>query len=278
MDQRPIGLFDSGVGGLSILKEVRKVLPDERLIYFADQAHVPYGPRPTSEIRRFSEHIAALLLGFDIKFLIVACNTASNAALPHLRKSFPQLDILGMEFAVELAARSTRNGVVGMLATSVTLQGSLFHSIKESLGAEIKVVGRTPHGLVERIEAGDLDGPAVRSSLEEALAPMQAEGMDTLVLACTHYPFITPSLHKILGDEVQVVDPAPTIARQTKRLLGERRAQAGAHRQNLVTYITSGEGPKLLETARRLVGIPGELREARWRDGNLELSHVEGKQ
>lgn len=274
MDARPIGLFDSGVGGLSILREVKKVLPEERLIYFADQAHVPYGPRPFSEIRRFSERIAALLLGFDIKLLVVACNTASATALPQLRKSFPNLDMLGMEFAVEQAARSTRKGVVGLLATSATLQGPLFHSINESLGPGIKVVGRTPHGLVERIEAGDLDGPVVRSSLEEALAPMLSEGIDTLVLACTHYPFIIPSLRKILGDEVQIVDPAPTMAYQTKRLLGERRAPSGAQRQNLVTYITSGDGLELLETSSRLVGIPGEVREARWWDGGLELSHA----
>lgn len=278
MDERPIGLFDSGVGGLSVLKEVRRELPHEQLIYFADQAHVPYGPRPTQEIRHFSEQIASLLLSFNIKLLVVACNTASAAALGHLRTSFPRIQILGMENAIVQAARSTRNGNVGLLATTVTLQGSFFRSIVRRLGEETNVVARTPHGLVEQIEAGDLEGPAVRAALEEALMPMQTEGMDTLVLACTHYPFIAPTLRALLSAEVQIVDPAPTIAAQTKTLLEEHQALATGRREPGLTYITSGDRRKLLEAARRLIDIPGEAREARWREGSLYLVEAKSKE
>jgi glutamate racemase len=271
VDERPIGLFDSGVGGLSILAEVRRKLPYEDLIYVADQSNVPYGSRTLHEIRALSEGITALLAEFDVKMVVVACNTASAAALEHLRTSFPELPILGMDLAVEQAASRTRNGIVGLLATPVTIQGPFFIDMVDGFGEGVEVIARTPHGLVELIERGELNGPVVQGLLESALAPIRAREADTVVLACTHYPFITPCLKKMLGEDVTVVDPAPAIAEQTKRLLQEKRLYTTAGRESLVTYISSGHPQELQDAARRLIQVSGEARRARWLRGRLEL-------
>jgi glutamate racemase len=271
VDERPIGLFDSGVGGLSILAQVRRALPDEDLIYVADQANVPYGSRSPNEIRKLSEGITALLVDLDVKTVVVACNTASAAALEHLRSSFPDLPIIGMDLAVQQAASTTHTGVVGLLATPITIQGAFFNDMVADFGDGIDVIAQTPHGLVELIERGELTGPAVRERLEAALAPILAQDADTVVLACTHYPFVTPTLKKILGNDVNLIDPAPAIAEQTQRLVHEAGLSALEGRLAQVTYISSGDPLQLQQAALRLIQVPGEARRARWRQGRLGL-------
>jgi glutamate racemase len=219
--EAPIGMFDSGVGGLSILQKVCHLLPAETVIYFADQANVPYGPRPMAEIQRFSRAITAFLLERSAKLVVVACNTASAASLHNLRSEFPHVPFVGMEPAVKPAAATSRSHLVGVLATPATFQGALFASIVERFAQGVEVVEQTLPGLVECIEAGDLDGPAPRSIIERGLAPLLERGVDTLVLACTHYPFVIPLIREIAGPKVDVIDPAPAIARQTARLLAE---------------------------------------------------------
>lgn len=214
-----IGVFDSGVGGLSVLRAIQHVLPQEKLLYLADQARVPYGSRTLDEVRQFSESITRYLLSQGASLIVVACNTASAAALHALRQSFPGIPFVGMEPAVKPAAEQTQTGVVGVLATPATFQGALYSSVVERFASNVIILQHTCPGLVAQIEAGDLDSPATRQILEDALSPMLAQGIDTVVLGCTHYPFVIPLIQSIVGPAVRVIDPAPAVARQVKRVL-----------------------------------------------------------
>ena len=220
-NQFPIGVFDSGVGGLSVLRALRKQLKNENLIYLADQARVPYGPRPIDEVRAFSFEITEYLQQRGVKLLVVACNTASAAALHDLRAAFPDFPIVGMEPAVKPAAEHTRSGVVGVLATPATFQGALYSSVIERFAQDVEVLQHAPIGLVEQIEKGALAHPETLRILERALNPMLKQDIDTVVLGCTHYAFVIPLIREIVGRGVRVIDPAPAIARQTGVVLTE---------------------------------------------------------
>ncbi|HBY99480.1 MAG TPA: glutamate racemase, partial [Chloroflexi bacterium] len=186
-----IGFFDSGVGGTSVLLEVHRLLPAAPLLYLADQAHCPYGPRPTAELRTLSAANTRWLLARGATLIVIACNTASAAALHWLRRRFPGVPFVGMVPAVKPAAQTTRSGVVGLLATPATLQGALLREVEAAWAAHVRVEHQLCPGLVERIEAGDLDSPATRTLVHRSLAPLLAAGVDTIVLGCTHYPFLT---------------------------------------------------------------------------------------
>ena len=216
---QPIGIFDSGIGGLTVLRAIHQLLPDEPLFYLADQAHVPYGSRQLEEVRRFSVAITRFLLDQGARLVVVACNTASAAALKHLRSVFPHVPFVGMEPAVKPAAERTRSGVVGVLATPATFQGELYASVVERFGQGVKLLQNTCPGLVAQIETGALDSPETHHILEDALQPMLEQGIDTVVLGCTHYPLVIPLIQQIVGPDVRVIDPAPAVARQVQRLL-----------------------------------------------------------
>lgn len=261
----PIGVFDSGVGGLSVLRVLRQQLPGLPVIYFADQGHVPYGPRPMEEIQEFSEGITRFLLGKGCRLIVVACNTASAAALHSLREAFPEVPFVGMEPAVKPAAETTRTGVVGVLATPATFQGRLYASVVERFAQGVTVLQDTCPGLVQQIEKGDLAGPETRRILEEALQPMLARNVDTVVMGCTHYPFVIPLIEQIVGEGVRVIDPAPAIARQAARLLGELPESAASG----VLYCTSGEAAEF-ERVRACFGLePGEVQQVSWQAGGV---------
>jgi len=242
--QAPIGVFDSGVGGLSVLRAIRARLPSEDLIYVADQAHVPYGPRPRDEVARFSEEITRYLLGRGAKLIVVACNTASAAALHGRRAIFPDVPFVGMEPAVKPAAERTQSGVVGVLATPATFQGELYASTVERFAQGVTVLQDTCSGLVEQIEKGALEAPETRRILEDALKPMLAQGMDRVVMGYTHYPFVIPVIQEIVGDRVEVVDPSPAIARQVERLL-EQHDLRNPGGKGKVWLVTTGEAAQL---------------------------------
>jgi len=255
MNNAPIGIFDSGVGGLSVWRAIRQQLPAEALIYFADQQRVPYGPRPLQEIRAFSEEISRFLLAQGAKLIVVACNTASAAALAHLRQTFPQIPFVGMEPAVKPAAESTRSGVVGVLATPATFQGALYASVVERFASGVTVLQETCPGLVGQIEQGNLTGPETRLILQRALEPMLAQGADTLVMGCTHYPFVIPLIRQIAGENARVIDPAPAVARQVERVLAGRGELAEAQKSPpRRVFFTSGETGPFGERLRLLVG------------------------
>ncbi|MBD9485160.1 glutamate racemase [Pseudomonas sp. PDM14] len=226
----PIGVFDSGVGGLSVLHEIRARLPDESLLYVADSGHVPYGEKSPEFIRERSQRITEFLLGQGAKALVLACNTATAAAVADLRERYPDLPIVGMEPAVKPAAAATRSGVVGVLATTGTLKSAKFAALLDRFASDVRVVTQPCPGLVEQIEAGELDTPRTRELLQGWVAPLLAEGCDTLILGCTHYPFIKPLLRELVPEQVRLVDTGPAVARQLQNLLDQRelRAESGS--------------------------------------------------
>lgn len=262
----PIGIFDSGVGGLSVLRAIRASMPEEAILYFGDQGHVPYGPRSMGQIQDFSEGITKFLLEHDSKLIIVACNTASAAALTHLRRQFPSVSFVGMEPAVKPAAETTKTGRVGVLATPATFQGALYASVVERFAAGVELFQHTCPGLVNQIEKGELDSAATRAILEDALQPMLQKNIDTVVLGCTHYPFVIPLIQQVVGEKVRVIDPAPSVARQAKRLL----EAAGNENQNpgraSIRFVTSGNPSEMKSLLPVLLGETGEVESVAWKN------------
>jgi len=256
-----IGVFDSGVGGLAVLREIHAQLPAADLLYFADQAHVPYGPRPAAEIRRFAQAITRFLLEQGAQVIVVACNTASAAALQSLRAAFPTVPFVGMEPAVKPAAERTRTRAVGVIATPATFQGELFASVVDRFAGGVTVLPQVCPGLVEHVEAGELATPATLALLREYLAPLVAQGIDSLVLGCTHYTFLLPAIAQVAGPGVEVVDPAPAVARQARRVAERRQAAGGTGR---VTLASSGDVGRLVEFAGRYAGLKGRGLAATW--------------
>lgn len=271
MNDRPIGVFDSGVGGLSVFAHIHNLLPNEDLLYFADQAHVPYGSRSLAEVRTFSQGISEFLMGLGVKAIVVACNTASAASLHDLREKFPEIPFVGMEPAVKPAALATQSRIVGVLATPATFQGALFASVVERFANNVTVIEETLPGLVEQIENGDLDGPRTKDILLRAVRPMLLKGVDTLVLACTHYSFIIPLLSELVGPSVQVIDPSPAIARQTRRILHQYSIASLSTKRGELTFISSSDASQLNEMAQKLIGESGQHIATYW-DG-MQLVH-----
>ncbi len=269
---RPVvGIFDSGVGGLSVLREIRLQLPQVSVIFFADQGHVPYGPRSLEEVRGFSAAITRWLLAQGAQLIVVACNTASAAALYELRQEFHQVPFVGMEPAVKPAAETTQSGVVGVLATPATFQGRLYASVVERFAQGVTVLQDTCPGLVGQIEAGELDTPETRRILEKALKPMLEKGIDTVVLGCTHYPFVIPLIQEIVGPAVRVIDPAPAVARQVGRVLTTAQLLLNSDgRPADLQYYTSGDPHSLEALLQRLLGVSACASRLVWRDGVLE--------
>ena len=250
--RRPIGVFDSGVGGLSVLRHVRAALPAEELFYVADSAHAPYGVKSPQFIEARALAIAEFLVARDAKALVVACNTATAAAISRLRERF-DLPIVGMEPAVKPAAEATRAGVIGVLATSGTLESGKFAELVGRFGSQARVIVQPCPGLVERIESGDLEGPLTRALLEGFIAPLLKAGADTLVLGCTHYPLLTPLLRELAGPSPAIVESGAAVARQLARRLAETdfspaRGEGGER------FFSSGEPARLEALLPRLWG------------------------
>lgn len=226
MVEAPIGVFDSGVGGLSVLEEIHRLLPNESLLYVADCGHVPYGEKSPEFIRERCRVMAQFFQQQGAKAFVLACNTATVAGVADLRRDYPDWPIVGMEPAVKPAAAATRNGVVGVLATTGTLKSAKFAALLDRFATDVQVVTQPCPGLVELIEAGDLHSPAVRQLLQGYLDPLLAAGCDTIILGCTHYPFLKPLLKQMLGDDISLIDTGAAVARQLQRLLAERQLLA----------------------------------------------------
>jgi glutamate racemase len=217
--EAPVGVFDSGVGGLSVLGEIRALLPQESLLYVADSGHVPYGEKSPEFICQRSQRIAEFLLDRGAKALVLACNTATAAAISELRGRYPQLPIIGMEPAVKPAAAATRSGVVGVLATTGTLKSAKFAALLDRFASDVRVITQPCPGLVEQVEAGELNTAKTRELLRGWVQPLLAEGCDTLILGCTHYPFIKPLLAELLPANVSLIDTGAAVARHLQALL-----------------------------------------------------------
>lgn len=221
----PIGVFDSGVGGLSVLRHIRAQLPAEHLLYFADSGHAPYGDKTEQYVVDRTLAVTAFLLEQGAKALVVACNTATVAAIKALRTHYPDLPVVGVEPGLKPAAAATRNGKVGVLATARTLQGEKFLQLREQISqaSNAQFLLQPAVGLVDQIERGDLQAPAIAAMLEQYVAPLLDQGADTLVLGCTHYPFVQPGIERVLAahgrEDVVLIDTGNAVARQLVRLL-----------------------------------------------------------
>lgn len=271
---QPIGIFDSGVGGLSVLRHIQNSLPSENILYVADQAHVPYGPRTQAEIRHFSEAITRFLLNQGSKIIVVACNTASAAALNDLRRKFAQIPFVGMEPAVKPAALLTRSGKVGVLATENTFASTRYEQLMSRFAQEVEVMEDPCQGLVPLIEAGRVADQETEQLLRQVLAPMFAFGVDTLVLGCTHYPFVRSMIETIIKTEaeaapVTIIDPAPAVARQTVKVLAKRNLLATSTEVGSVRLFTSADARQLAALSQRLLGQSLPVKEALWRGSQL---------
>ena len=270
----PIGIFDSGVGGLSVLRHIQTSLPSEKLLYFADQAHVPYGSRSLAEIRHFSQEITRFLLNLGSKVIVVACNTASAAALTTLRKTFPQVLFVGMEPAVKPAALKTRSGKVGVLATENTFASPRYAHLMSRFAQDVEVLEDPCRGLVPLIEAGRITHKETKQLLRGVLTPMLAVGVDTLVLGCTHYPFIRPVIAEIIeadagGLPVTIIDPAPAVARQTGNVLAQKQLLAPSGQSGSTRVCTSASSHSLANLSEQLLGQRLIVKEVVWSESQL---------
>lgn len=256
----PVAVFDSGLGGLWVLREIRSHLPSEDLLYLADSDRCPYGPRPRNEVRARSLRIGRWLEARGAKALVVACNTASGAALEALRETLG-IPVVGMEPAVKPAVRDTRAKRIGVLATEGTLASERFARLLRDHCGGVEVVARPGTGLVEMVEDGVLEGEAARAVLEPVLAPFREAEVDTVVLGCTHYPFLWDTIAGVLGPGVRLVDSAPAIARQTRRVLEERRLLAEG-REGRVRILTTGDPAGVGEVVARMWREPVRVEKA----------------
>lgn len=220
-----IGIMDSGVGGLSVFREIRKALPGEHYIYYSDNAHCPYGEKSQEYIRERLDTITRFFLSKGAEVMVLACNTATAAGVEYLRETYP-IPFIGMEPAVKPAALGTETGVIGVLATAGTLKGGKYLNTKGRFSGQVRVVEHVGKGFVEFVESGILDGPKAESVVRTSLEPLLREGADRIVLGCTHYPFLLQTLQKVseeLGySRVQFIDPAPAIAQRLVQVMKEK--------------------------------------------------------
>jgi glutamate racemase len=263
--EAPVGVFDSGVGGLTILSELRRELPDERFVYFGDTGNCPYGVRPVTEIQALSRNAASFLLARGAKLIVVACNTASVSALAELRESFPQVRFVGVVPAVKPAAERTRAGVVGIAATEASAHGDYLQRLIEdhAHGVEVHAVGCPT--LVLLAEQGRLDDNGVEAAVRGYIQPLLDAGIDKLVLGCTHFPAMRAVFERVAGPDVEVIDSGAAIARQTRRVLAELNLLAPTQKvtanqvppwRSLDEFWCSGDAALFTRVATAILGMP----------------------
>ena len=245
--------MDSGVGGISVLKHIHALLPHENLFYVADSKYAPYGNKTAEEITARCMILADFLLQKDVKALVVACNTATAAAIDELRETF-DITIIGMEPAVKPAAEASTNGVIGVLATVGTLKSAQFAALLESYGRNVKVVTQACVSLVECIERGELDTPETKALIRQYTSPLLAEGADTIVLGCTHYPFIAHVIQEVVGDKISLIDTGAAVAKQLKRQLEEKGLLSASQEKAEVRFWTNSEAENAVQVTEKLWG------------------------
>ena len=242
-----IGIFDSGSGGLSVFREIRRTMPHERYIYFSDNANCPYGSKSREFITGRAREITKMLIAKGADLIVIACNTATAAAIATLRKEFG-IPFVGMEPAVKPAALGTRSGVIGVLATAGTLKASKYLDTRDRYTKGLEVVEHTGQGFVELVESLELDSPKAYDTVKASLQPLLSAGADTIVLGCTHYPFLLPTMEKVsadLGYEVRFIDPAPAVARQVLKILEEKEIGPAADGRPEVELLSSASADTL---------------------------------
>ena len=222
--EHAIGLFDSGVGGLSVWRAVVELLPGESTDYISDARNCPYGGRPREEILSLARRHVRALLSRGAKLVVVACNTATAAAIDDLRAEWPEVPFVGLEPAVKPAALRSKTGVVGVLATKGTFQGRLYRETSARYASGARVVTRVADDFVSLVERGELDGPEVEAAVRAHITPLLDQGVDQIVLGCTHFPFLKPAIERVAAGRASVIDPSAAVARQVRRVLASRGA------------------------------------------------------
>lgn len=259
MSVNPIAVLDSGIGGLTVLREIVKLLPHENTIYLADTANCPYGNKTYDQIITLTQKATEILITQKAKIIVLACNTMTAAAITHLRKQYPQITFVGMEPAVKPAAKLTKSQVIGILATQATLRGELYHRSSEKIRQDIKIIETAGIGLVELIEQGREDSEQCYNLTKSYIEPMMEQGVDNLVLGCTHYPFLEQTINRITKNQINLINPAPAIAKRVESLLRDAN-QLNPHTttDSYHKYLTSGTSADLQMLRHRSAFAPGE--------------------
>lgn len=261
-NNRAIGVFDSGMGGLSVWRELRKALPEESIVYLADGKNCPYGDKPVAEVAEATERAVEELLRHDVKLIVVACNTATAVAIESLRSRYPQIPFVGMEPAVKPAALSSKSGTIGILATRAALGGELFHNSCERYGHDVRILAAVGEGFVEAVEEGAEADEQTLEAVRRAVEPLVSEGADKIVLGCTHYPFLKAAIEQVVSNrEVEIIDPAPAVARRTKWLIEEHHIAAQKGHKADYSFLTFGNDAYLVKLTNKAASVAFEPHE-----------------
>jgi glutamate racemase len=258
----PIGIFDSGVGGLSVARHLADEMPCERLLYFADSAYAPYGAKSLEEVEQRVLQLSGYLVRHQVKALVVACNTATAAAINRLRSTY-SIPVIGMEPAVKPASALTRSGVVGILATAGTLESDKFTRLQARFGREVRIIAQPCPGLVEQVEAGDLSGSRTRELVQGYVGELLAGGADTLVLGCTHYPFLSPLIRQLVDPEIEILDTGLPVSREVFRQLDTSQLLADRKQVGGLEVLSSGDAVLTHAIVLRLWGGSVPVREVK---------------
>src|SRR5881394_1425169 len=256
MDSRPVGVFDSGVGGLTVLHECLVTMPNEDFVYLGDHARLPYGPRPLDEVRRFAREIGAYLEAQDVKLVLVACNTATSAALPQLQEELtvPVVGVITPE--AHAAVQATRNRRIGLLATEGTVEGGRYAELVHALDAGARLISVACPRLVPLIESDDPFSAETTEAVREYAAPLKEGGVDTVILGCTHYPLIRPIFQRVFGRDVTLVFSAEETAREVAQTLARKGYENAVEREGAYRFLTTGDPAAFREMGRRFLQLP----------------------
>ncbi|WP_281164606.1 glutamate racemase [Liquorilactobacillus sicerae] len=254
VNNRPVGVFDSGVGGISVLRELYRLLPQENYIFYGDSANAPYGTRPTAEVRQLSLAVTEKLLSRQIKALVIACNTATSAAIQRIRQQYPKLPVVGLEPAVKPAVEQFSKTSIAVMATELTLREVKLQKLLERYQDQAKLIKVPAPALVEYVEKGELNTPEVRTYLTGLLAPLGK--LSSIVLGCTHFPFIKPALKQVVGTEPKIIDGGPGAARELQRVLAKANLLNSSAVQGKVTFYNSNPDPAEITLSQRLFQTP----------------------
>jgi glutamate racemase len=256
MDTRPVGVFDSGVGGLTVLHECLVTMPHEDFVYLGDHARLPYGPRPLDEIRRFAREIACLLEARGVKLIVVACNAATSAALPELQETIgvPVVGVITAE--AHTAVQATRNRRIGLLATKATVEAGRYEAIVHTLDAGVRMTAVACPKLVPLIESDDPFGAETTTAVREYAEPVKAAGCDTVILGCTHYPLIRPIFQRVFGRDVTLVFSAEETAREVAETLARKRIENDPSRDGAYSFLTTGDTDSFRVMGARFLQLP----------------------
>ena len=255
MNDNPIGVYDSGMGGLSVWRELRRALPAESLLYLGDGKNCPYGSRPREEIRRLADEAVEAMLGWGCKLIVVACNTATTAAISYLREKYRSVPLVGLEPAIKPACLTTRSGVVGVLATERSLDGEMFRRTAGEYGHGIEIVTSAGRGFVELVEQNREDTPEAEECVRAAMREMIERGADRVVLGCTHYPFLRATIGRVIGGrDIEVIDSSAAVARRVGQLLDTNGLRASAGHVPEYTFRTFADDSYAESLRRKAFG------------------------